>query len=308
MSDADEGEEIPGGLSTVHICTEPKISISEGGKFVQLKWPMKRESQGTIGAKRGNITDFSRKSRQRLQRAFAVLDDKAMGLPVFITLTYPGEYSGNPAEWKRNLHAIKMAFVRAWPEITGYWRLEFQKRGAPHFHLLVWNGPEIEVEEIFDTRKQAKIWMAVWPDRSEQNRLVMEWLSATWYRIVKSGDEKHLAAGTKIEPMQSWNGVSYYLTKYLCKLPEGSFVPVDWVGRFWGVIQGQKLKKHPLFEAEIPEKVFYKVRRVLRKGLEKQMGRKLVTWKRQGITRYMDGCQAMKLLGEVYGDWKECPF
>jgi len=83
--------------------------------------------------------------------------------------------------------------------------LEFQGRGAPHYHLIA--SEAVPKEE----------------------------LSERWYKIVGSGDEKHLRAGTQIGRIQSKGHLYEYLSGYIKKLDQKT-PPVGFenVGRFWG--------------------------------------------------------------------------
>jgi hypothetical protein len=92
------------------------------------------------------------------------------------------------------------------------WFLEFQKRGAPHFWLfLTGSVPKAE-------------------------------LSAAWYRIVASGDERHLRAGTRIGFIRKPYALAAYAAKYAAKW-EQKEVPADYrdVGRFWSRFGGIKV-------------------------------------------------------------------
>jgi hypothetical protein len=89
--------------------------------------------------------------------------------------------------------------------IESFWFLEFQKRGAPHFHGII--SKEVGDEEL---RKE-------------------------WFKIVNSNDAKHLIHGAHISPIRSTDGYAHYLTSYLTK-EEQKIVPPEFqdVGRFWG--------------------------------------------------------------------------
>ena len=142
-------------------------------------------------------------------RKLASIDREAVGcLPTFGTLTYPGEWPSDPKRWKRDLDAFGKRLRRRHPEASVIWKLEPQKRGAPHFHLLIFNVP----------------------------RLDKTWLSAAWYAVVASNDVRHLRAGTRIESIRSWRGVMSYASKYTAKVIDE--LPEGWeaVGRMWGVI------------------------------------------------------------------------
>ena len=67
------------------------------------------------------------------------------------------------------------------------------------------------------------LWLPIPGTKNAKNKEIFEWISATWYRIVGSGDEKHLKAGTRIEPIETWGGVIYYI----CKIPGEAAGRVD---------------------------------------------------------------------------------
>ncbi len=185
-----------GGLSTGHICTWV------GGNLVQV-CASKKGKPPVLATRRGKIQGFSKKSRRRLMQKISMT--KKSCLPMFVTLTYPGEFSEDPKVWKRDLQVFWMRFVRRFPDVGAVWKLEFQKRGAPHYHLLVWGVSYIDL---------------------------LRFVPEAWYQVVGSGDVRHFNAGTRVEQVRSWRGVMAYASKYLAKLES---VPYDAVGRFWGV-------------------------------------------------------------------------
>lgn len=290
------------------------ITIYEGGNLVQLSVP-KFKSKITYdeGRNRGKISDYSYKSRQRMMRKQAMIDRRAAGLPVFLTLTYPEEWPGDAKEWKAQLHHFKVYMTRRFKDVWGLWKMEFQKRGAPHFHLMLWGLPKIQGTEHV---REGKLCWRVLPGISRAEDLeVFNWFNETWYRIVGSEDEKHLAAGVNLEPVQSWQGVSSYVSKYLGKVQGGEFVPVEHTGRFWGVIQGQKWQVKKLV-FEIGEEGFIKYRRQVLKMYRraakqacqkaKAEGKKKPAWavKRSwseqipvGISWYLDSLMGIRLVG-----------
>jgi len=195
------------------------------------------------------------------------------GLPTFLTLTYPGEWHKDPGLWKKQLHHFLMALRRQWENAWGVWRLEFQKRGAPHFHLLLWDGPIVEAVQA--QRQNGKMCMIAIPgSRSRKNRKVFEWLSETWFRVVGSGDDRHRQAGTRIEPVMSANGVMAYASKYLAKpTEEQAEIFQGGTGRHWGRIGLDRWQVEEYFlDLTGPEALL--VRRVFRKYIESKTGKK----------------------------------
>ncbi len=109
------------------------------------------------GGLKKSITKFSKKSSKNLKFHMNNTKNRFSNM---ITLTYPSEYSNNGIEIKYHLNRFTKFLKLKKCEYT--WIIEFQKRGAPHFHLLT------------DT----------YIDKKE--------VSQVWYDIVNSGDEKHL--------------------------------------------------------------------------------------------------------------------
>lgn len=222
------------GLSTAHICT---VTSYRGGSYSELRPPPGRGRPGG-GGPRGQITDFSKASRRRLLRLVNQIDKGRTAKPLFLTLTYPAAWPKDPRVWKNHLKAFRERMRRKYGKFPAIWRLEFQKRGAPHFHLLIFAEMDL-------------------------NRLYL-FLSRAWYEVVGSGDDKHLLAGTQAARVKSWRGVKSYAAKYMGKL-EQLQEGVQLTGRFWGTWYRDLLP----IEAEtnrITVSEFFKLRRVLRRA------------------------------------------
>lgn len=155
-------------------------------------------------AKRSKIVKFSWRSAKRLRHVVRNSEDT---WKVFITLTYPEDFPCNGKETKAHLNAF-LQFLRR-KGIKYVWVLEFQQRGAPHYHIIA------------------------------SGVLPKDELSERWYKIVGSGDEKHLRAGTQIGRIHSKGHLHGYLSGYIKKLDQ-KIPPVGFenVGRFWGASRG----------------------------------------------------------------------
>ena len=94
---------------------------------------------------RGDIRGWSRKSRARMISSLSELDLAPLYMsadfPAMVTLTYPGDWktvAPDGAVVKGHLQAFFKRYRRSWGEdLKCIWKLEFQRRGAPHFHLLL---------------------------------------------------------------------------------------------------------------------------------------------------------------------------
>jgi len=154
---------------------------------------------------------LSKKSRQRL--AF-VANNTRVVFKTMVTLTYPGEWSKDGKEVKKHLHAFLVWCRRYFVSPSYLWFLEFQKRGAPHIHMLL-DSPLPQL-----TNARTKIYYDV---------------ACQWYKIVGSGDLRHRTAGTRCERIRKPDGAARYCLKYAYKTKQ-KCVPEPYrnVGRFWG--------------------------------------------------------------------------
>ena len=251
---------------------------------------------------RREVTGWSRKSRTNMVRSLCELDYSPLfDGPDFrplamITLTYPGDWltvAPNGKEAKRHLAAFRRRYERAWGEpLAAVWKLEFQRRGAPHYHLLMRPPQGRAATPGARARADAKVGAGL---------EFRTWLSEVWADIVAHPDpeerRRHRLAGTGID----WNEglkardprrVAVYFTKH------GSFaakeyqhcVPTPWQepgqgpGRFWGYWHLEKA----VYGAEVSPGDAIAVGRVLRRWAHAQ-----------GVTRQMSVERINTRTGEV---------
>ena len=246
------------GLSKGHI--SPSITIWKGAGIVQVteghdvkpQWNDFEEKQ-----KRGKISGFSRKSQSLLRRQMAKIPDKEWVSAFLITLTYPAEFPDITSEgvfrdvYKRDLDVIKKRIQRIW-DCSGFWVLEFQERGAPHYHFVCFG---------IDPSKLTKF---------------QAWLAKAWFDVVGSGSIDHLKAGTSVELPRTPAKARNYIAKYASK--NDSKVEGIYTGRYWGVMNRKKLPVAEEIKTELSPAFAVKVSRIARNLVkrrvrESQLGR-----------------------------------
>lgn len=162
---------------------------------------------------RGVIKKLSSKSRQRLA-LFAT--ENTIDWESMLTLTYGANYREfYGTDVKSHLYEALRWLKNSWGGIAYLWFIEFQKRGAPHFHVL----------------------LNVTPDNIDRHFMAYQWC-----RLVGGGNRKEM---DKIFyqhcKIQCWDkirevdGARRYVLKYASKT-EQKTVPFKYqnVGRFWG--------------------------------------------------------------------------
>lgn len=208
--------------------------------------------------KAGKITGWSAKSRIRMMYRLTTLDWDAMrGIPEMLTLTYPGEFPTSGAIVKEHLRRFRIAWEREFKAPpAGVWKLEFQRRGAPHFHLYVGRPTSLTWQEFAG------------------------WASLTWYRIVGSGDERHLRAGVGVDRQfcsraKSVKALAWYFAKHNAKHSTKHYqneVPAGFedVGRFWGYWTLEP----KVTRVELSTQEFVEVRRLLARLRQSKTGKR----------------------------------
>lgn len=242
----------------------PSATVAVGGALLQVK--SGRAGRPGLGGKRGKVHTFTRAARRRLLFLLNSINrDLVVSLPLFLTLTYPAVWDDDPELWKEHIERLWKRIQRRFPNAALVWRLEPQKRGAPHYHCLLFNVQFVE----------------------------KEWLSAAWYEIVGSGDEKHKRFGSRVEQVKSWNGVNKYASKYVAKLPDEAIQFTN-VGRWWGVKGRENLPVNFLsVSLNFPQ--FWFMRRVIRRYV-RRAGVRLPVGRFAGASVFLPSTVSLKLL------------
>ena len=133
MRELDQGDAyicsaVGGSLSSI-ICEDYR-SKSRNNSCAGNRWGIREKIRG-----------FSSKSRRNLLRRLASINRKAFrdfnGRLISVTLTYPHEYPDDPQACKNHLRAFQKRLERQYGGFAAFWRMGIQKRGAFHFHLLL---------------------------------------------------------------------------------------------------------------------------------------------------------------------------
>ena len=200
--------------------------------------------RGRSGGIRGKVKGFSGASRRNLLRRFASVNRTAFrafkGRVVCVTLTYPHEWPEDPEACKKHLKALRKRIERRFGHyFAAFWRLGIQKRGAWHFHLLLFVPP------CFGPVPALRRFVA-----------------SSWYEVCGRVSEGHLLAGTRVEEVRTWRRATSYAERYVAKreeFPEGTET-----GRVWGV-WSEELLPVRWETVRVSREDAYRIRRVYRK-------------------------------------------
>lgn len=209
-----------------------EVSLTACGGLLRVK---QTGEQVFYEGPRGVITGFSAESRKRMIETCAQVDLEGLQA-LFLTLTFP-DMAPSPAAAHRPLENFWRAFYRQAPGSSALWRMELQKRGAPHFHLLIFHLEFFPADRIREL----------------------------WERACEYAGPPHLHI--RCETMRSKRGAMYYVSKYLAKLPERGATPEQLslsdvaysgrndpsTGRWWGILGRKNFPWATRYEAKISE-------------------------------------------------------
>ena len=198
----------------------PRVTVLPGGMVAKQF----RGDNGNMppGGPRGVVCGFSKASARRFRLKLAQIDMRACEL-TFGTLTWHNFWGDDWQDWKRARRRFTARLQYHFPGLLGFiWRLEFQARGAPHFHLLLcWKIGQRPQENWFTT-----------------------WAAAAWNACIEAqGDRDHLKHGAKFINVQEGKGgvgaILGYMAKEMGKTDQSFLRDEDGeplqTGRTWGV-------------------------------------------------------------------------
>lgn len=173
-----------------------EYKITQQGQLLQVK-VMRRAiwERKSFGGSRGEVTGFSKGSRKRMIDTLARIDKKKIRWgkypPKFWTLTYK-ENVTSYGRAKRDLKVFVERMQERFPEFACVWKMEQQKRGAIHFHLMVFGVPFYPIQ-----------------DKDGVTGLQQHWSQVNGEIGVNNSFDQEI--------IRSINGVMFYVAKYMTK-------------------------------------------------------------------------------------------
>lgn len=222
------------------------------------------------------ISMFTKKSLMRLIQTMECTDIQFKSM---ITLTYPNDYPTNLADVKMDLK-VYCQWLRRNFDTEYLWFLEFQKRGAPHIHVLT------QIAELTPTmRANAGL---KWTERIANS----DWFTSFFVGVF-DGVVDYQQYRAEVLKMAKFNthhkfwelekkprGLHHYAVWYAAKISQKEAPPdVYNLGRYWGCSKAVKLPEgellcmdesqlrellqvvgHKLSDAEIIPKILFNVK------------------------------------------------
>lgn len=176
---------------------------------------------------RSTIKSFSKRSRFRLFETMAKVKSCLVNKPFFVSLTYHYGHQSRELSDKTCLHNFLVSLRDFDNDVQYIWRIDLQKRGAPHYHLIIF--PSIN-EKLHDRK-----------------RYIIH-VSKIWHHIADPTSKKHAEFGCDIQNISNYRHACSYINKYLAKVPEG----MDGLdkGKHWGCSRNLPTKPFKTIELD----------------------------------------------------------
>lgn len=194
---------------------------------------------------RGSVKKFSRKSRFRLFTALAKIRADLPHKPLFVSLSYHYGHRLIIDDNKTHLHHFLVRLRQYDLNVQFIWRIELQKRGAPHFHLIIFPGVRLDgfKEDDYNIK-----------------------ISSLWHEIADPKSRAHKEYGCKVKTIDSYREACIYLSKYVAKEPIecGSSL----MGKHWGCSRNLPYKVIGTIQADrkVNKEMIEKIRKWLIKN------------------------------------------
>lgn len=204
--------------------------VSKGGIIVQRCSALSASGIRRLNL-RGLVKELSRRSLSNF--AWMVASSRVRFLSL-LTLTYGQNFPTTGKKLKSDFRAFMMAMRRSYGSFSYAWFLEFQGRGAPHFHILLTLENPTETDRAIVASAWSRIvevnnfpysGLKLWEGK------LIRWSSGHTRDAVRKFHNRHEVW----ENVRSEDGAIRYVIQYATK-PHQKTVP-EWfwdVGRFWG--------------------------------------------------------------------------
>lgn len=189
----------------------------------------------------GDIKQFSPASRHRLYTIMRRLRSRLLSPPIMATLTYHNVWPSDP---HGDLHAwLQWLRRRTQGHVRYLWRLEWQQRGAPHYHVMIW-------------LPHSWTWGR---DQQAQQAITTSWATIIGTRH----DSAAMKHGVHVTQLNSMKRTMIYVAKYLAKDHHGQERGNG--QRRWG--RSMNVPTTPLVTMDMDDQAHLDLRRIARRLL-----------------------------------------
>jgi hypothetical protein len=173
-----------------------------------------------------DIKAFSNNARRRFLLKLAHINLQIYQSPIFVTLTYQNILPKNNLELKQHLDNFLHRMRKYSAKFEYVWRLEFQQRGAPHFHFILFPKQNYKTKDVL---------------------IYKRFFQNAWRKSIGNWSEAMQLYSVDVKKTDGKRQIFSYLAKYTAKKSEVE--STTYKGRFYGF--STTLNLEPLLKCEI---------------------------------------------------------
>ena len=197
-----------------------KVLIYENGVEVVKEIGRVSSSGSVTGCPRGCIDSFSYSARLRLRLALLRYFLPG-GFRVGVTLTLPwsvSDWSAVMGDFRSVMHRFRVYWLRRFKDCGAIFRVELQRRGAPHLHMVAWHRK--------GTLNLSEQYFALWYD--------------SLLRDLRGGSYSDFARyGVKVDTLPNVIASIRYLCDHASKSKQAQ---LGYRGKQWGILGKASLR------------------------------------------------------------------
>ena len=180
---------------------------------------------------RGERRPIKRLSSTSLARLAIVAKETHITFETMITLTYGPQFPTSGQEVKSQLRIFLTSMRQHFGKFDYLWFLEFQRRGAPHIHVMT----DLDSPTIADRLCMAECWVY---DAQQLPPVYYSSMRTKRLHLLNIASLEVHIHRKSWDTIRSQGGAAHYVTKYATKT-EQKEVPQTFrdVGRFWACSQ-----------------------------------------------------------------------
>jgi len=222
------------------------IVVYNGGIIVKRTCLLNLRQARSIHKRRGVFMV----SKRSLAKLALLVRGCGLEFRSLMTLTYGANFPLSGRTAKKNLNHFLIAAKRQFGPFEYIWVLEFQERGAVHFHI----ATTLPEPGILERSLFAGIWQKIsTPHQWQYSQLEIVEGAYEFVQVLETGQAVFLQhiKESHWEKVRKGDSLHHYFAKYSLKIRQKK-VPAWYsdVGRFWAASEGVTLPEGDVFPAE----------------------------------------------------------
>lgn len=196
------------------------VTTYKGAPYTHKERAARPKGQGNgrqYGGFRNATLYFTPAAARAMEKVVFPISGDAVAVAQFGGLSYRNEDDEHPEhpipdDARRHRINLRKRVGRDFPDAAAVWKLEYDSKQYPHFHLLLFGA----------------------------GNMTEEWLSQAWMECTGRYTPIQALYGAYLRQVRDVDGARWYMTKPQIQYEQDNYIPFDHVGVYWGVWNRKK--------------------------------------------------------------------